>query len=68
MIMRVSVGSTRMAMIQWSVVSILAGVEVVIEAEDVPMIAVVVVVAELALWMASPVLQVHTMPPQHIQC
>ena len=51
MIMRVSVGSTRMAMIRW--VSILAGVEVVIEAEDVPMIAVVVVVAELTLWMAS---------------
>ena len=36
-----------------TVVSILAGVEVVIEAEDVPMIAVGVVVAELALWMAS---------------
>ena len=35
-----------------TVVSILAGVEVVIETEDVPMIAVGVVVAELALWMA----------------
>ena len=36
-----------------TVVSILAGVEVVIETEDVPMIAVGVVVGELALWMAS---------------
>ena len=36
-----------------TVVSALARVEVVIEAEDVPMIAVRVVVAELALWMAS---------------
>ena len=36
-----------------TVVSILAGVEVVIEAEDVPMIVMGVVMAELALWMAS---------------
>ena len=36
-----------------TVVSILARVEVVIETEDVPMIAVGVVVGELALWMAS---------------
>ena len=36
-----------------TVVNIPAGVEVVVEAEDVPMIAVRVVVGELALWMAS---------------
>ena len=36
-----------------TVVSILAEVEVVVEAEDVSMIAVRVVVGELALWMAS---------------
>ena len=36
-----------------TVVSILAGVEVVIETEDVPIITVVVVVGELVLWMAS---------------
>ena len=36
-----------------TVVSILAGVEVVIKAEDVPMITVGVVVTELALWMVS---------------
>ena len=36
-----------------TVVSILAGVEVVIKTEDVPIIAVGVVVGELVLWMAS---------------
>ena len=36
-----------------TVVSILAGVEVMIETEDVPIIAVGVVVGELVLWMAS---------------
>ena len=36
-----------------TVVSILAGVEVVIETEDVPIIAVGVVVGELVLWMTS---------------